>query len=246
VREYDAEKGPAIYRDRQWTKPSGPPFNMTFAEADALPLAIAIEPDQVFTKGEIVAKPRQPQLMRADLLVYYMMRDSWPTRPIYFSRTAGGYPYDLGLERYVITQGLAKKLAEKPITPGRDTIVIPGEGFVDVKRTHALWSDVFTARKSLSERNGWVDDASVGIPDLYVITGVMLAEALAQTGDLTASSQVFEQSRGIAKAMRREQLFGFDRIAPQTGGDSRPGTPLNWPPAAPPAAPPAPPRSDSQ
>jgi hypothetical protein len=83
-----------------------------------------------------------------------------------------------------------------------------------------------------------VDDASVGIPDLYVITGVMLAEALAQTGDLTSSSQVFEQARGIAKAMKREKLFGFDRIAPQTGGDSRPGSPLQLPPA--------PPRGDSR
>ena len=29
VYEYDAAKGPAIYRGKQWTKPTGPPLNMT-------------------------------------------------------------------------------------------------------------------------------------------------------------------------------------------------------------------------
>ena len=37
VETYDAAKGPAIYRDKQWKKPSGPPLKMTFAEADAIP-----------------------------------------------------------------------------------------------------------------------------------------------------------------------------------------------------------------
>jgi hypothetical protein len=230
VRPYDAAKGPEIYRDREWKMPSGPPVDLTFDEADAIPLAMQIGPDQLFSKNELVAKPRSSQLMRADMLVYYMLRDSWPERPMYFSRTAGGYPYDLGLERYVITQGLAKKLADRPITAGKDTVLIPGEGYVDVGRSKALWSQVFKANQSLAARNGWVDDASVGIPDLYVITGVMLAEALAQTGDLRASTEFFEQSRGIAAAMRRERVFGFDRIAPPGAADTRPGTPLLLPP----------------
>ncbi len=243
VREYDAAKGPAIYRDREWKKPSGPPVNLTFDEADALPLVMQIGADQVFSKGEIMARPRSQQLMRADLLVYYMLRDAWPDRPLYFSRTAGGYPYDLGLERHVVTQGLAKKLVERAVTAGVDTMLIPGEGFVDITRSHQLWSEVFTATKSLSNRKGWVDDASVGIPDLYVITGIMLAEGLAQNDNFESSMKTFEQSRAIASAMRRERLFGFDRIAPATNGaagDTRPGTQLLVPPSD------TPPKRDSQ
>src|SRR3982750_3524850 len=34
---YDATKGPAIYRDRQWVKPTAPPLHMTFADADEIP-----------------------------------------------------------------------------------------------------------------------------------------------------------------------------------------------------------------
>lgn len=236
VYEYDAAKGPEIYRSQQWKKPVGPPVKMTYEEADALPLAIQTPPNAAFQKGDIIAVPRSPQLMRADQLVYFMIRDTYPDRPIYFSRTAGGYPYELGLERYVLTQGMAKKLVNQQIIPSRDTVLIQGEGMVDVKRSYELWSKVFTATTSLAARKGWVDDASVGIPDLYVISGVTLAEALAQAGQIARSDSVYQQSKSIATAMRRAQVFGFDRqpALPVTpGADVGPQQQLLVPPPKP-------------
>jgi hypothetical protein len=91
-------------------------------------------------------------------------------------------------------------------------VAVQGEGYVDVTRSAALWQDTFDARHSLAARNGWVDDASVGIPDLYVITGLTISEALANASDLAQSDSVFEQSRAIARAMRRERVFGLDRL----------------------------------
>lgn len=240
VYEYDAAAGPSIYRSGQWTKPSGSPIRMSFEEADGLPLAIQTPANSAFQASGIIATPRLPQLMAADQLVYFMIRDAFPGRPIYFSRTAGGYPYELGLERYVMTQGLAKKLLDRQVAANQDTVLIPGEGYVDINRTQALWDSVFTATKSLTARNGWVDDASVGIPDLYVISGVTLAEALAGVGRLGESDKVFQEARGIARSMRREQAFGFDRVQPPSvtpGGDTA-ATQLLAPPAAPPTAPP--------
>jgi len=240
VYEYDAANGPSIYRNGQWTKPSRSPITMSFQEADGLPLAIQTPANSAFQASGIVATPRLPQLMAADQLVYFMIRDAFPGRPLYFSRTAGGYPYELGLERYVMTQGLAKKLLDHQVVPNQDTVLIAGEGYVDINRTKALWDSVFTATKSLTARNGWVDDASVGIPDLYVISGVTLAEALAGVGRLAESDKVFQESRGIARSMRREQAFGFDRVQPPSatpGGDTA-ATQLLAPPAAPPAEPP--------
>ncbi len=239
VYDYDASKGPAIYNDRQWTKPVGPPVKMTFDEADAIPLAIAIPRNMAFQSGGITATPRVEQLMRADQLVYFMIRDAFPARPIYFSRTAGGYPYELGLERYIITQGMAKRLSDRELVPGKDTVLIPGEGLVDVKRSQALWNDVFTANKSLAKRDGWVDDASVGIPDLYVISGITLAEALAQTGRVRESEAVFQDARNVAKAMRRERVFGFDRQpSPLNPGGDTAAQQLLVPPGPPGGAPP--------
>ncbi|MBY0492292.1 MAG: DUF2723 domain-containing protein [Gemmatimonadaceae bacterium] len=211
VYEYDAAKGPKIYANQQWKKPSGPPVKMTFDEADALPLAIATPQNAAFQKDKIIAQPRSQQLMKADQMIYFMIRDAYPDRPMFFSRTAGSYPYELGLERYVVTQGLAKKLMPEPVQPSADIVMVPGEGLMDVTRSKELWSNVFTAPKSLSARNGWVDDASVGIPDLYVITGVTIAEALAGTGNAAASDSLYQQSKAIATAMRRDKVFGFDR-----------------------------------
>jgi hypothetical protein len=208
---YDEAKGPAIYMGMGRKQPSGPPVKMTFDEADALPLAIATPENAAFQKGDIIAQPRLPQIMKADQMVYFMIRDAFPDRGIFFSRTAGGYPYELGLERYVVTQGLAKKLLDRPVEPGGDIVLIQGEGAMDVKRTYELWANVFTANRSLAARNGWVDDASVGIPDLYVISGVTLAEALAQNGKIAESRTVYDQSKQVAKAMRRAEVFGFDR-----------------------------------
>ena len=236
VYEYDAAKGPAIYKSGQWKKPSGSPIKMTFDEADGMPLAIQTPANSAFQANGIVATPRLPQLMAADQLVYFMIRDAFPGRSLYFSRTAGGYPYELGLERYVITQGMAKKLLDHEVVAGKDTVMVQGEGLVDINRSKALWNEVFTATKSLAARNGWVDDASVGIPDLYVISGVTLAEALASAGRTAESDSVFAQARGIAKAMRRESVFGFDRQPPPTGlgGDTAATKLLVPPPTAPP------------
>ncbi len=241
VYEYDAAKGPKIYANQQWTKPSGPPVKMTFDEADALPLAIQTPANAAFQKDGIIAQPRSQQLMKADQMIYFMIRDAFPGRPMYFSRTAGGYPYELGLERYTVTQGLAKKLMPEPVAPTANIVMVPGEGLMDVTRSKELWTQVFAAPKSLAARNGWVDDASVGIPDLYVITGVTIAEALAGTGNAPASDSLYQQSKAIATAMRRDKVFGFDRqpTMPQVAPSA--DTAAKVPVAPPTAAPTAPP-----
>ncbi|MBC8089285.1 MAG: DUF2723 domain-containing protein [Phycisphaerae bacterium] len=237
VYDYDEANGPAAYRGKTWVKPTGPAIKMTYAEADAIPLGMDIAENMAFEKGGIVARPKSRQLMRADYLVYQMLKDSYPERPMYFSRTAGTYPYELGLERYMLTQGMAKKLMDHAIIPSGDTLLLQGEGFVDVARTQELWNNTFLANKSLAKRNGWVDDASVGIPDLYVITGMTLAESLARQGKTAASDSVFLQAKAVATAMRRAALFGLDRLnsMPTAPADTAIAPLLTPAPPAPPA-----------
>jgi hypothetical protein len=224
VREYDAARGPAVYRNGNWKKPSGPPVNMTMDEADAIPLAYDMREPQQFTAGNIQATITPRTLTRADIFVLRMIKDN-TGRPIYFSRTSGGYgSQELGLGPYLVTQGLARKLvADVPRAGSRDTMLVPGEGFVDVPRSMTLWDSVFQAPKSIIKKGDWVDRASVGIPALYVSTGFMLSEAQRTLGNNAAAQRVLGTAEGVARATRLSDLFNAVQQLPPLGaeGDSR-------------------------
>jgi len=49
------------------------------------------------------------------------------------------------------------------------------------------------------KRNDWIDRPSVGIPYLYVATGLMLSEVLQASGDTSGASHVLAESRRIAQ-----------------------------------------------
>jgi hypothetical protein len=224
VREYDAAKGPAIYRGGNWKKPSGPPVSMTMEEADGIPLAYDMREPQQFTAGKIQATIQPRTLTRADIFVLRMIKDD-TGRPIYFSRTSGGYgSQELGLGPFLVTQGLARKLVpDVPRPASRDTMLVPGEGFVDVPRSAALWDSVFQAPRSITTKGDWPDRASVGIPALYVSTGFMLSEAQRALGNEAAARKILATAEGVAKATRLSDLFSAVQSLPPLGaeGDSR-------------------------
>jgi hypothetical protein len=143
VHEYDAAKGPAVYRNRTWPKPTRPALDMTLAEADRIPPYAEIREPQLLRKGEVVATVPPQVLTRDQIVVLNMIQRNWPERPIYFSRTAGSYGQRLGLENYLLTQGFAQKLMPRAVTASRDTVLIPGDGWLDVSRTRALWDSTY-------------------------------------------------------------------------------------------------------
>jgi hypothetical protein len=174
-----------------------------------------IRQPQLFKKAGIEATVQPQILVKADLVVLRMIHDAFPDRPIYFSRTAGGYPQSLGLGRYLLSQGLARKLLPEAPTSGRDTLLIPGEGFLDVKRTQWLWANDFEAPTSLAARNGWVDRASVGIPYLYIASAATLAEAEQRLGNSAEADSLVADAKAIAKATGLEDLFTPPPLQPQ-------------------------------
>jgi hypothetical protein len=213
VYTYDAAAGPAIYRGKSWPKPTGSPIRMTLNQADSVPAYIQLDQPMTFQGGPIKATI-DPQrlsipgvLQRADIFVLRMIADSFGERPIYFSRTSAGYGNELGLGSYLLTQGLATKIFIPPASPSKDTLLVAGAGWVDVKRTKVLWDSVFTAQKSIAKRSDWVDRPSVGIPYLYVATGLMLSEVLQATGDAAGSAQVYAQAQRVAKAVKLTDLL---------------------------------------
>jgi len=225
---YEAAKGPAIYRDKQWVKPTTPPIHMTFDDADHVPEYYQLTQPMEFNTRDIHATidPRKLEygvLQRADALVLRMIQDAWPERPIYFARSAVGYPRTLGLENYVITQGLASKLFIPPAngTQTRDTLLIQGDGWLDVARTQTLWNDVFKGHHSVIKEGQWVDRPSVSMPALYVFMGAELADVLRATGRAAEANKVFATTKEVAAVTRLDGLIqGLEQqitTAPPTG-----------------------------
>ena len=214
---YDAAKGPAVYRNTQWAKPTTPPLKMTLDEADSVPPYWQIDKPMVFKAAchpepnatcDINAVIPPHLLQRADLFVLRMIQDSYNSRPIYFSRTSGGYPRELGLADHVLTQALASKVFIPPKASGKDTMNVAGDGWMDVKRTAELWNNDFVGPKSVIRSNDWIDQPSVGIPYLYVATGLELSEALRARGDNAMANQVWATAKQVANAVHLERLVG--------------------------------------
>jgi hypothetical protein len=208
VRDYDPAKGPELYRGKSWTKPSGAPLKMTLDEADRIPLAEQLTDSAVFEAGNIRAVISPRIITKADVAVLRMIKDN-PDRPVYFSRTSGRYGEELGFGPWLLTQGLARKLLPNVPNPGRDTLLVPGEGFVDVPTSRDLWTKVYEGPEAMIRKNGWPDKASVGIPALYVSTGMMLHQILRTVGDNPAASVVLRQTEAIARATRLADYFDF-------------------------------------
>ena len=204
VATYDAAKGPAIYRNRQWTKPSGPPLKMSFAEADAIPDYIQITQPQIFRQGSITLNIQPGYLVRDQLVLLRLIKDSYPERPIYVS-TGGGQ--GLGLDPYLLSQGFVQKLVDHPLTDSPATPKISGL-FIDVDRSRALWDSVYRAPDDLIREGDWIDRASFGIPYTYAFTGAVLAEAMSRRGDETEANAIMSKVRKIVKAARIEGFPG--------------------------------------
>ena len=258
VFDYDAAKGPAVYRNAQWAKPKGPPLHMSMDDADSVPSYMELQRPMLFSKDSIratidPAKLEHPGILqRADLFVLRMIQDSWPERPIYFARTSGTYARQLGLGDYTLTQGLASKVFIPPKTTPKDTMFVQSDGWLDLPRTQALWSNVFVGPQSVLNTGDWIDRPSVGIPYLYIATGMELADALRSKGQDADAMKVFTTAKQIASAVRlgeivREADAAFRTPRPETAparggaptGDTGRAVPL---PAtkAPPATPVAP------
>ena len=199
VREYDAAKGPAMYRGKTWPKPKGPPLKWTYAEADAQPDYVELREPQIFRQRNIVTTIQPGYLTRDQIVTLSLIKDSYPERSVYFS--TGGYGRSLGLAKYSLRQGLVEKLVENPIVPSRDTVQI-GDGYLDVPTTYALWTQVYKGPKELIDIGNWFDRPSFGIPYTYTVTGYILGDALKALGRQAESDAVMKDVTGVAQAAR--------------------------------------------
>lgn len=127
---------------------------------------------------------------------------------MHLSRTAGNLGGELGLRPYLVTQGHVQKVNPGPVRAGGDIVQVPGEGFVNAKRSLALW-DEFKAPASLIRRGDWIDRPSQGIPFPIFNTGLVTSEAASRYGqeakanEILRSRAMWRWRRSLATCCRR-------------------------------------------
>jgi hypothetical protein len=132
VFEYDEEKGPAVYRGKEWTKPTGPPVKMTIEQANALAPYIELRQSQIFRKGTLVATIPPQVLDKASMLVLRMIADAFPERPVYSVPDA----LERGVHRAQVDHG-PRQLGGPRV--GRDSLPLHLDGSQPVRGRDARW-----------------------------------------------------------------------------------------------------------
>ncbi|MBI4502329.1 MAG: DUF2723 domain-containing protein [Gemmatimonadetes bacterium] len=223
VYEYDAEKGPAIYRDRIWKKPEGPIVKMTLEQADLLPSYYELHGENVFQKDSLVARITAQYLTRDQILLLQMIKDTFPQRSIYISRGAGSYGNELGLQPYLLTQGFVRKLLPGAIKATADTFSLAGYGWFDFRTTDQLWRQVYGGDEALIRQRRWIDPSSSSIPFSYLLTAVALGEGYNRKGQTAEATKLYSVGREIAKAAGLEGYLTAEPPAPAPERDSQKG-----------------------
>jgi hypothetical protein len=203
---YDAERGPALYRGREWPQPSGSALKMSMEDANRIPLMQPMSSRQVFTKGDIRAVLEPRMLSRADILVLRMLLDN-DERRVHFSRTSVDLAEDLGLGAYAVMQGHTRRVMPQAVVEGGDIVRLPGAGFVDVAASVSLWRE-FKAPASLIAKGDWIDNPSRGIPFLIVDTGIATAEAATRAGMRGVADSIMATAQDVASAAGFGNIFG--------------------------------------
>jgi hypothetical protein len=169
-------------------------WNLTDEQLDTIPYFYEARTPAQFRHGDIDATIAPGLLSRGQLLVLQAIKDSFPSRPIYFS--VGGYGRRLGLDPYIKRVGLVEKLLPQPVAEGTDTVRTP-TGFLDVPRSLALWRQFGGARQVVREGK-WIDEGSSQIPLYYAFIGQELAIALDGMGRSAEAQDVLQLAREVA------------------------------------------------
>ena len=204
IATFDSTAAPAIYRGRQWPKPTEKLMSFTDAQLDALEQYYILDQKRVARLASINVT-LDPQLLgrsyleKADVIVLQVIKDQLGKRPIYFSRTVGLYADQFGFTGHLEGHGFARALREQELAPSDSIKPIASLGYVNIPRTTKLLFDVYHADAAGRSRpRGWVDVPSEGILDLYALTYYAMAQELQPSNSALAA-----RAQAIAQAIFR-------------------------------------------
>ncbi len=189
----------------KWTRPDDGVFSLTIAGLDSLPEISAAPPSGSIQFGDLVMRFGNNYLTRSDIATILLIRDNLGRRPIYFSWSDGGYPdATLGLQPYLVTEGLVRRLYPSPVVPDGKRILFSRDvGAIDALRTRQLVEQVYHWQAAARERPaGWVDIPSESILSLYNIVYDSWANLLRAQGDTAGAARPDSIARAIQRNFR--------------------------------------------
>ena len=180
---------------------------MPLSDEDIGRVARSVQPvteDSQVQMGNVIASlPGGSYLMPWQQFALTLIISAIGERPIYFA-SSGNAATSLGVNRYLVRQGLAFRLHNGPLEEQAPDGVMQMNptaysniigGWVDLPRTHTLLEQVFVHRTGLpDEWTHWPDLATIGIPNYYAWSYLALAQAAVQNADDEALQKYQERA----------------------------------------------------
>ena len=196
---FDPSKAAAVWRTREWQKPTTPALRLSMAQIDSLPEVQQLAKATSIRFDSLTISLTEGYLTLQDLATMFLIRDNIGQRPIYFSWSDGGYPdQTLGLTPYLVTTGLVRRMAHKPVVANDSILVNRSLGFMNLPRTEKLMWDVYHWRTAARHRpRGWVDAPSGSILSLYSVVFTAAGSSMREKGDSVSAARADSVARAV-------------------------------------------------
>jgi len=167
---FDTANALPMYGGRSWVPPSHEAIGWSYEQIDALPPIQQVQPGTIVRAGAMRVRLTDAYLQRSDIAALHLIQQNLGKRPVYFSRTTGGYPDQMGLTPYLLGQGMARLVLPDSIQSDSNRVLFQTLGWVDLARTDTLLFDVYDPEAAARDRpRGWPDEPSEGILSLYAL-----------------------------------------------------------------------------
>jgi hypothetical protein len=184
-----------------WVQPTSSVFAMSEDSLSVLP-EISASPTASIAFDSVIISFTQQYITRSDLATLFLIRDNLGKRPIYFSWSDGSFPTTLGLDPYLVSHGMVRKLMPTIVKPGGAIHSSEYLGMVDVDRTRTLLFSTYHPEAAARSRPfGWVDAPSASILQLYGIAYGGFAPTLRALGDSANALKAEEITKGVVNAI---------------------------------------------
>jgi hypothetical protein len=193
----------AIVMNRPITAPTKSIIPLTDEQIRQVALQYApISQDMQLVMGDVTTTLRAGDVLSPwQQFALNLISQSIDERPIYFA-SSGNASASLGLQSYLVRQGLAFRLNDGPPTDEEGFMAMEPSPYspvigewVDVTRSSQLLDEVFTHRSGIpDEWSHWPDHATIGIPSYYAWAYLALTQAALQADDQPALDRYQERA----------------------------------------------------